>query len=88
LRSTATLWPKQGRFFVTPQRDHGRVAIAADDRSVVWMLLIERGLDAGSDVTLFWHTEDAIVTSASYSTEFDGLMWPRGDGLIWPRLGG
>lgn len=21
-------------------------------------------------------------------TEFDGLIWPRGDGLSWPRLGG
>ncbi|MEX1126346.1 MAG: hypothetical protein WEE53_11850 [Acidimicrobiia bacterium] len=31
-----------------------------DDDPVVWVFLVERGLDAGSDLRLFWHETDAI----------------------------
>lgn len=42
------------------------MATRIDDRPAVWMLLIERGLDAGSDVSLFWHERDAIAAARSH----------------------
>jgi len=36
------------------------------------MLLIERGLDAGSEVTLFWHAEDAIAAARQHLAR----SWP------------
>ncbi|CAN5849258.1 hypothetical protein BH23ACT2_BH23ACT2_08420 [soil metagenome] len=41
--------------------DPGETGVtSADGTSVAWVLLIERGLDEGSDLALFWHEGDAI----------------------------
>src|SRR5262245_32773330 len=40
-----------------------------DERQGVWVLLIERGLDAGSDLRLFWHEVDAIEAGREYLSE-------------------
>ena len=46
-----------------------------DDDPVVWVLLIERGLDAGSDVRLFWHEAEAIETARGHLSG----SWPIED---------
>ena len=48
-----------------------------DDDPVLWVLLVERGLDAGSDLRLFWHEAEAIETARGHlagSWEIEGLV--------------
>ncbi|MGH8924011.1 MAG: hypothetical protein ACRDWA_05120 [Acidimicrobiia bacterium] len=37
-----------------------------DDEPEVWVLLVERGLDAGSDLQLFWRETDAVRAAWEY----------------------
>lgn len=43
---------------------HGE-GMVGDERPV-WVFLIERGLDAGSDLQLFWEEADAIQAAREY----------------------
>ena len=43
-----------------------------DDRKHVWVFLVERGLEAGSDVQLFWHEADALSAARRYLSRW----WP------------
>jgi len=44
-----------------------------DDDPVVWVFLVERGPDAGSDLRLFWHEADAIEAARGH------FSWPIED---------
>jgi hypothetical protein len=37
-----------------------------DDDAVVWVFLVERGLDGGSDLQLFWHEAEAIEAAQGH----------------------
>lgn len=50
-----------------------------DDDPVVWVFLVERGLDAGSDLRLFWHEAEAIETARGHLSG----SWPI-EGLVTP----
>lgn len=47
------------------------------DRQGVWVFLVERGLDQGSDLTLFWHEDAAIEAARQYL-----LAWWSPDELM------
>jgi len=48
-----------------------------DDDPVVWVFLVERGLDAGSDLRLFWHEAEAIEAARVHLSN----SWPI-EGLV------
>jgi len=43
-----------------------------DDKRAVWVFLVERGLNDGSDLQLFWHEEAAIDAARSHLSR----SWP------------
>ncbi len=43
-----------------------------DDKRAVWVFLVERGLDTGSDLQLFWHEADAIEAARGHLS----YSWP------------
>jgi hypothetical protein len=48
-----------------------------DDDAVVWVFLVERGLEAGSELRLFWHEAEAIEAARGHLSG----SWPI-EGLV------
>ena len=48
-----------------------------DDDPVMWMFLVERGLEAGSDLRLFWREAEAIEAARGHLSG----SWPI-EGLV------
>ena len=46
-----------------------------DDKPAVWVFLVERGLNDGSDLQLFWHEAAAIDAARGHLS----TSWPPGE---------
>jgi hypothetical protein len=62
---------------VIPAEQNGGMAADVEDRYFVWVFLVERGVEAGSELNLYWRELAATAAARRYVEE----VWPKAGAL-------